>query len=142
AAGRIDAVDEALGEFAVIETFVALGRDQFERRGDVGVLEYPAGFRRGAIVQVQRGRPGIALDHVDARRDALEKALVWLESFTRDADRRRERLCQRQLAVVLREPHQAGRLARNRCRQRAVARLVRVELALRVEIFFRIDRGR
>ncbi len=70
----------------------------------------------------------------DFVRDDVLQPLVQRETFARHPDRRRETRLQRQLAVLLREERQAGRLTGNAGRERTARGKARHRLAVGPEV--------
>ena len=112
-AGSAYRFDQLLCDGTFVERIGTIGGNALQRACQLGLLEGPACLRNLAARQQNGGGRGIAGDHLAAPIEFSQEARVRLIAVARMRDGRRQGGFQRQLAVVLGDPGETGRFARN-----------------------------
>ena len=108
---------DLLSERSAVQMLRAALRNLAHRRGKIGVPEPLTRFGCArALEQERRGRTGIALQQIDFFGPVVRDDWRDREPFVRDANRRRQRLCEREGAVLLEQRRPPGQRARHRDR--------------------------
>ena len=134
AAGGFYAVDQLRRNFALIEAIAAMASHGAQRVGQLGLLNQGPCLRKLAVAQENSRRVGVAIHHLKAV--ARQRAVMFADGKTifGGSNGRRQRLAQRQLAIVLGQVCQRGGNAGNACRHRAIDGRVALHHAIAVAV--------